>query len=438
MHAVSTAAVAMETVEEDAVLRCRRCRMCVVDSSDLLRMCADDADATAECNIWHVNVDPLPRWILTAVQQAAWTMGKLHCGHCGARLGGFSFITRPSCPCGRTLAVHLCKSRVDRDRRCVLRVSPPMADVDEPTWGPRRTTRRLEDGSGPTSGASDPPPDAALRQPTGFHTGACESLHWTPPNGCGRNADGLPSDLEQDEGPNPALRQRVLCQSGMQDGDRESKRDRNRLKSLRRKQRRRERWLQSQLQEHRQAAAGNLSSSEDEALPTGDDREGLTCAVCLDLYFSPYTCRPCGHVFCEPCLRTLAKNCPANTPCPLCRTTITHVFFHKELNHTAKTCFPKEYATRKQNFQKASCAKWPLPSCPKIFRIFGGLRRRGSPTGRRQFPHGGYRLDALAFQEDSRGWRFDMDMVIVYIYSVNWVIGFFVFCFLCYFFISSL
>lgn len=38
----------------------------------------------------------------------------------------------------------------------------------------------------------------------------------------------------------------------------------------------------------------------------------------------------------------------------------------------ARTFFPKEYLSRKQNFQKASCAKWPLPSCRKLFHIFGG------------------------------------------------------------------
>ena len=46
--------------------------------------------------------------------------------------------------------------------------------------------------------------------------------------------------------------------------------------------------------------------------------------------------------------------------------------FLTELNQTARTFFPKEYLSRKQNFQKASCAKWPLPSCRKLFRIFGG------------------------------------------------------------------
>ncbi|XP_062310716.1 zinc finger CCCH domain-containing protein 18 [Osmerus eperlanus] len=216
-----------------------------------------------------------------------------------------------------------------------------------------------------------------------------------------------------------------------------SKREKNRLKSLRKRQRRRERWRQNQLQENMQSSTGNPSSSSEDEYMSPGDRDSYICAVCLDVYFSPYMCTPCHHIFCEPCLRTLAKNNPTNTPCPLCRTIITHVYFQKELNHTARAYFPKEYISRKQNFQKASCAKWPLPSCRKLFRIFGGFQRPASPIARRQFPHGGYRLDAMDFEDDSRGWRFDMDMVIIYIYSVNWVIGFFIFCFLCYFFFPS-
>lgn len=57
------------------------------------------------------------------------------------------------------------------------------------------------------------------------------------------------------------------------------------------------------------------------------DKESYLCAVCLDVYFNPYMCYPCHHIFCEPCLRMLAKDNPASTPCPLCRTTIARVFF---------------------------------------------------------------------------------------------------------------
>lgn len=219
------------------------------------------------------------------------------------------------------------------------------------------------------------------------------------------------------------------------------RRERNRIKYLRRRQRRRERWRQSQLQESRQSSPRSPSSSDssgddEEVVPW--DREGYICAVCLDVYFSPYMCHPCNHIFCEPCLRTLAKNSPANTPCPLCRTTITHVFFQKELNQTTRTFFPKEYLSRKQTFQKASCAKWPLPSCRRLFHIFGSFQRPSTAISRRQYPHGGgYRLDTMDFQDDSQGWRFDMDMVIIYIYSINWIIGFFIFCLLCYLFFPS-
>ena len=45
----------------------------------------------------------------------------------------------------------------------------------------------------------------------------------------------------------------------------------------------------------------------------------LICPICLELLFSPFCVKPCEHVFCEPCLRRLARPCPTNTACPLCR-----------------------------------------------------------------------------------------------------------------------
>ncbi|XP_009325563.1 PREDICTED: E3 ubiquitin-protein ligase RNF180 [Pygoscelis adeliae] len=210
-----------------------------------------------------------------------------------------------------------------------------------------------------------------------------------------------------------------------------NKRERNKLKSLRRKQRRRERWLQ------KQTANDNLHTDDEHELR--GDKESYLCAVCLDVYFNPYMCYPCHHIFCEPCLRMLAKDNPASTPCPLCRATIARVFFQTELNNSTKSFFPMEYLKLKENFQKSHSAKWPLPSCKKAFRVFevcfsAGFERRSDTVTRRHFPHAAHRMDYMDFEDDSRGWRFDMDMMIIYIYSVNWVIGFIVFCFLCYFF----
>ncbi|KAG8598770.1 hypothetical protein GDO81_002734 [Engystomops pustulosus] len=205
-----------------------------------------------------------------------------------------------------------------------------------------------------------------------------------------------------------------------------NKREINRLKNLRRKQKRREKWLLGQKQINK---SHHIATEEDEELLK--EKESYTCAVCLDVYFQPYTCHPCRHVFCEPCLRTLARDNPTRTPCPLCRSIITRVHFHSDLSKCSVAFFPNDYLKRKQSFQRANCAKWPLPHCNSLFRVFGDFGRRMDPIGRRQFPHGEHRLD---FEDESRGWRFDLDMIIIYIYSVNWVIGFIVFFLLCYFF----
>ncbi|NWV76365.1 RN180 ligase, partial [Dasyornis broadbenti] len=205
-----------------------------------------------------------------------------------------------------------------------------------------------------------------------------------------------------------------------------NKREGNTSKSLRRKQRRREHCLQ------KQTANDNLHTDDERELR--GDKESYLCAVCLDVYFNPYMCYPCHHIFCEPCLRMLAKDNPASTPCPLCRTTIARVFFQTELNNSTRSFFPTEYLKLKENFQKFNSEKWPLPSCKKAFRVFEGFQRRSNTVTRRHFPHAAHRMDYMDFEDDSRGWWFDMDMVIIYIYSVNWIIGFIVFCFLCYFF----
>ncbi|XP_078533890.1 E3 ubiquitin-protein ligase RNF180 [Lissotriton helveticus] len=174
-------------------------------------------------------------------------------------------------------------------------------------------------------------------------------------------------------------------------------------------------------------------STDDESDNTRE-KESHICAVCLDVFFNPYMCYPCHHIFCEPCLRTLAKDNPSSTPCPLCRTTIAKVLFQTALNKSTIACFPNEYFKRKHSFQRTSCARWPLPCCKKVFRVFGGLAKT---TRGRQFPHSTHRLDSTDFEDNNHGWRSDVDMMIIYIFSVNWVLGFLIFCFLCYFFFPS-
>uniref|UniRef100_A0A673BBJ0 RING-type domain-containing protein n=1 Tax=Sphaeramia orbicularis TaxID=375764 RepID=A0A673BBJ0_9TELE len=364
---------------------------------------AAHGDSADVCSIWHVDADAMPDWIHSAVHQAQWTLGKLNCPSCGARLGGFNFVHGGECPCGRDAAVHLSKSRVDRDHKHYVLIVQP------------RRTRPLAVQPGPPM---DRIPDLNRAVPLnpGLQLDCAANRTLTP------HIFNIEQTLTyRDTGTVcilvDCLHVFPLQRQTSSTSNRLNKREKNRLKSLRRKQRRRERWLHRQL---------DWSDADDA------DREGVTCAVCLDVYFSPYTCRPCDHVFCEPCLRTLAKNRHANTPCPLCRTLITHTSFNKELHHAAKTFFPKVYVSRKQNFQNAPCSKWPLPSCRKRFRNLWG--EKSAAGGRWRLTPAVFMLDALDLT-DMRGWLFDIALVIVYIHSVNWILAALLFGFLTYYFL---
>ncbi|KAF5912042.1 hypothetical protein HPG69_003316, partial [Diceros bicornis minor] len=73
----------------------------------------DSADDQNICHVWHMNIEALPEWINCLIQKAEWTVGKLNCPFCGARLGGFNFVSTPKCSCGQLAAVHFSKSRTD-------------------------------------------------------------------------------------------------------------------------------------------------------------------------------------------------------------------------------------------------------------------------------------------------------------------------------------
>ncbi|XP_010221846.1 PREDICTED: E3 ubiquitin-protein ligase RNF180 [Tinamus guttatus] len=561
-------------METDA-LRCWKCRKYIASSACLIKCHGREpsktpqlSDAAQEtCNVWHMNLEAIPEWVKCVIEKAQWTIGKLHCPFCEARLGGFNFVCNTKCSCGQSVNIHFCKSRTDYQAAFAVKVAKPSAKhltlckiKSDFNTDPHHKVlsaaleiknqgfsymARNYNGSGRLTEAlclevrspsfkmksKNLPPDALKQRQNPSAAwpvnGACTvkafhrrsrsldlnireslvllpALYVTSSVGticCGQNenppvytrcdlqlgssqkgetafqgqyssnADELRKrfqvtsfnalvhrEIESEcdfEAPGQYSGSAIVDQSpfamnlssstsaveeerhvvpvgpvqpaNISLNQKLSKRERNKLKSLRRKQKRRERWLQ------KQTANDNLHTDDEHEFR--GDKESYLCAVCLDLYFNPYMCYPCHHIFCEPCLRTLAKDNPASTPCPLCRTTIARVFFQAELNNSTKSFFPTEYLKLKESFQKSNSAKWPLPSCKKAFRVFeAGFQRRSATVTRRHFPHAAHRMDYMDFEDDSRGWRFDMDMVIIYIYSVNWVIGFIVFCFLCYFF----
>ncbi|CAM5145023.1 unnamed protein product [Natator depressus] len=565
---------------EGGMLRCWKCRKYIANSDCLIKCNGKQlsekshysAASQYTCNIWHINLEALPDWVKCAIEKADWMIGKLNCPFCGARLGGFNFVSNTKCSCGLLANIHLCKSRIDYQPACSVRLARSSVKhmslykfpsgsnnkiqhcVTGGILGPRNQglsymakntngTGRLTEAlclevrstsfemnnkklhfkvfnKKKSRSASWPVNERCTRKtchrkthsldlnirerlvllpslngvsskgpiyhrqnetqsiyprgslqlessrnnnsfqglynsdtdelPKEFSVTSCNTLtcRETECDCCfeasdqcsgSATADQLPfmmdlsssvTAVEEDIG-----QQHITSVDFVQPANfslvavnqKLSKRERSKLKNLRKKQRKRERWLQKQ-------TLNDDLNTDDEHEQRGD-KESYLCAVCLDVYFNPYMCYPCHHIFCEPCLRMLAKDNPTNTPCPLCRTIIARVFFQTELNNSTKSFFPTEYLKLKESFQKSSSSKWPLPSCRKPFRVCdAGFQRHTDPVARRHFPHAAHRMDYMDFEDDSRGWWFDMDMVVIYIYSVNWVIGFIVFCFLCYFF----
>nr|XP_043868917.1 E3 ubiquitin-protein ligase RNF180 isoform X3 [Solea senegalensis] len=453
------------------MLRCRKCRKGVIDSTclttdtccvydtnflfgDISDEQATDEGSAAVCSIWHVNVDALPQWILTSLHQAQWTAGKLNCLNCGARLGGFNFVNRSKCPCGRDTNVHLSKSRVDSDHKHYTfivrprdtrletsRALPPTVDSENnedslSVAGPSDASdgvreRRVVDLTTADRQTDDESTLLPVSRPSTQETDTDDVFAVTSLASGGRQlqtVEAVESSMEtttvhqEDSDSTLFLRGRTAEDEGTElrasSASRSlSRREKNRLKSQRRKQRRRERWLLSQ----QQADVDNDGEEEEKE----EDRENLTCTVCLDVYFRPHSCEPCGHVFCELCLRTLAKNRHTKTTCPLCRTLISHTDLHTELDQAAKTSFPKVYLACQQNFTNTLSAKWPLPSGRKRFWVV----RRPAVTQRSHWHlfHGNFRF---RFSHFATVCLLYAALVVVYFIFSDWTITLLLVCIL--------
>ncbi|NXU74779.1 RN180 ligase, partial [Oreotrochilus melanogaster] len=107
--------------QEADVLRCWRCRKYIANSVCLAKRHGKEPSETSQpssaapesCNIWHVNLEAIPEWAKCVIEKAQWTIGKLHCPFCEARLGGFNFVCNTKCSCGQLVNIHFCKSRTD-------------------------------------------------------------------------------------------------------------------------------------------------------------------------------------------------------------------------------------------------------------------------------------------------------------------------------------
>ena len=116
-----------------------------------------------------------------------------------------------------------------------------------------------------------------------------------------------------------------------------------------------------------------LLEGEPELSQLHDD---LVCPVCLDLLHEPFQVDPCGHVFCEPCLRRLGQKNPMNCSCPMCRTKIGFCKHKAGLAKDIRADHPELYMKRKKFERSTPVFQYPLPWQPGWRNLL-----RGRPLG---------------------------------------------------------
>lgn len=107
-------------------IKCRQCRKVIVDNTSYNTLVVNShnlplSESSDECIVSlnehyvYLNEDLLPDWIVEKIREANWSKGKLNCNNCGARIGGFSFISGAQCQCTHYVLppVHLIKSKLD-------------------------------------------------------------------------------------------------------------------------------------------------------------------------------------------------------------------------------------------------------------------------------------------------------------------------------------
>lgn len=99
-------------------IKCHKCRqVLLLDLSAAYNKgpCSDICASYDPKKFIYLVEDQLPDWIKTKVEEEQWTKGKLHCEHCGCKVGTFDFVSGRKCECGATVLppVHFVSSQVD-------------------------------------------------------------------------------------------------------------------------------------------------------------------------------------------------------------------------------------------------------------------------------------------------------------------------------------
>lgn len=327
-------------------LKCRKCRQELLQQPPHRLLEEEDEGAAGGAEtaaVYSLQEEVLPDWIDTAIEQGGWTKGKLMCPGCGARVGGFDYVG------GHAKPVYIVRSKVD------LLTPRPLVNA----LLPGATSGRCEGVN-----AGDPVKNSVMESDVSEDEDVSESGAADPLASSSTDHTDHESSEEAEEESHVPLRAK-------------SRKEKWRRRRMRREQRLKARETEETNRRRNyakvEAKLAELLAGEPELDQLADD---VICPVCLDLLHEPFQTDPCGHIFCEPCLRRLGHKNPMNTRCPLCR---TRIGFCKHLAATSREIreeYEALYLKRKKFEKSTPVFSYPLPWTPGWRNLI-----RGRPLG---------------------------------------------------------
>jgi len=330
-----------------STLKCRKCRFLLVEQPPHKILDAtESSNAQESSNVFNICDENLPQWINDAVEEGSWTKGKLSCPSCGSRVGGFDYVTRSSLP------IYIVRSKVD------LRTGDDnMHNLTQPK--PRDTSEASTSSTGSSK--------------TGSEMGSQDTSSGDSDIISGTSDESNTESDHAEASKESSTDEEIVLRSKKQ---KEKMRKKRRHKEKLYKERLRAKIVKKE-NERKEAKLKELLEGEPELSELADD---VICPVCLDLLHEPFQVEPCGHIFCEPCLRRLGQKNPMNCSCPLCRTKIG---FCKHLAATSREIREEHeslYLKRKKFERSTPVFSYPLPWQPGWRNLI-----RGRPLGGNRF-----------------------------------------------------
>ncbi|KAK4298736.1 hypothetical protein Pmani_028940 [Petrolisthes manimaculis] len=291
----------------------------------------DVCESVRQHNCLYIDEEHYPDFILDAVNESGWTKGKLHCPGCKCRLGSYNFVCGSRCVCGVCILpqLHLLHSKIDW-----MRVSE---GLPRPISYPNQCV--------------DDDEDEKEKEGMEERRERIEEEEEERRERVEEEEEERRETIEEEE---EERRERVEESEYSNDNNKQNDESENKNNK--------------QNDESKRENKRENAESEPTAAPFPPH---LTCAICLDLLYSPLHTTPCQHTFCEPCLRRLATPKPTHTLCPLCRVLIGQCNPIPELGSEVRQRFPEVYQRRRYYELQHNTQHLPLPWL-KDYRLRGG------------------------------------------------------------------